>query len=156
MPNNVSARIKSELNRRWWVLGALFVGLLFWTLVARPQTEYRTLTRNGQTVRLEVAATQDQRSRGLGGRSALPLNQGMLFIYSDEAVRCFWMKDMRFPIDIMWLDGTQKIVHIARNVRPETYPQTFCAAGQPARYVIELPAGQAAPLGADPGQTLRF
>lgn len=77
----------------------------------------------------------------------------MLFLYEDEAQRCMWMKDMRFAIDMLWLDSRKKITKIQKDVRPETYPDAFCARAQ---YVIELKAGEAERHRLRSGQTLAF
>ncbi|MEX2014012.1 MAG: DUF192 domain-containing protein, partial [Parcubacteria group bacterium] len=52
----------------------------------------------------------------------------------------FWMKDMHFAIDIVWIDENFRIVGIEKEVRPETFPQVF-RPDQPIKYVLELPAG---------------
>jgi hypothetical protein len=103
---------------------------------------------------LEVAETEGARSHGLGGRSALPPERGMVFIFpGDTTERCFWMKGMRFAIDIIWTDSAKKVVHVERNVSPDTYPDTFCA---PAKYVVELRADEAANSSIDVGTQLSF
>lgn len=95
---------------------------------------------NGKTVRVEIAGTPSLRARGLGGHSSLLENEGMLFVFPVDGKYSFWMKDMLFPIDIVWIAADGHIVDIARNVSPETYPQTF-EPSVPVRYVLELPAG---------------
>lgn len=70
-------------------------------------------------------------------------DQGMLFVFNAPDTVCFWMKDMRFSLDIIWLDAQKEVVHIEKNVSPETFPKTYCP-DKPAQYVIELNAGEAA------------
>ncbi len=79
----------------------------------------------------------------------------MLFVFEGVAVQCFWMKDMHFSIDIIWLDAEKRVVHIEKDVSPETYPRTFCPS-KPAKYVIELSAGEASRSSIRPGQKLSF
>ena len=67
----------------------------------------------------------------------------MLFVFAKPSVQCFWMKDMQFPIDIIWLDSTKKVTHIETNVDPMTYPKQYCG-DDTTKYVIELRAGEAA------------
>lgn len=86
-----------------------------------------------------VSSVEDQR-QGLSGRSGLDDKSGMIFLYDTAAERCFWMKDMKFAIDIIWLDAGKKITRIERSLSPDTYPTTYCAS---AKYVVELPAGTA-------------
>lgn len=104
---------------------------------------------------LTVADTDSKRAKGLGGRKYMSQDQGMLFVYDQPGKQCFWMKDMHFALDIVWMDVTKKVVHIARTVRPETYPHVICPA-VPAQYVIELRAGQATSLDMQTGDTLSF
>jgi uncharacterized membrane protein (UPF0127 family) len=104
---------------------------------------------------LAVVTSPEDQARGLGGLETMPQDEGMLFWYADEAVRCFWMKDMQFPLDLIWLDAQRRVVHLERNVSPQTYPKQFCP-DKPARYVLELNAGQANAARIKAGQTLTF
>jgi uncharacterized membrane protein (UPF0127 family) len=104
---------------------------------------------------LIVAKTTAQQTKGLGDRNSLPTNEGMLFLYPNSGERCFWMKDMRFPLDMIWTDSHKKVVALEQNVSPQTYPETFCSK-TPAQYVIELNAGQVSLAGIRAGQTLSF
>ena len=114
-----------------------------------------TLHAGSQMYTLRVANTPPAQQKGLGGLYSLPKNQGMLFTFSGPDVRCFWMKDMRFPLDVIWLDAGKQVVHVERNVAPATFPDEFCP-NTPAQYVIELNAGEAARANIQPGETLTF
>lgn len=81
------------------------------------------------------------KAKGLGDRDDIGDDQAMLFVFDQPAQQCFWMKDMRFPIDMVWLSATSRIVHIERNVSPRTYPHSFCPPVA-AKYVIETNAHQ--------------
>ena len=112
-----------------------------------PQTaSASSVTVGTSTILVEVADTNEKRTRGLSGRQSLSENHGMLFIFDYENNWGIWMKDMRFPIDIIWADSRGKIITIARNVSPGTFPNAFYPAA-PARYVLELPAGETATRG---------
>ncbi len=89
---------------------------------------------------VSVADTARTRQLGLSGRSRLSADEGMLFVFPEDGKYAFWMKDMRFSIDIIWLSAAGSIVHITRSVSPDTYPRTF-ESDTPARYVLELSAG---------------
>lgn len=80
--------------------------------------------------------------RGLSGREKLPENSGMLFVFDKPDYHSFWMKDMKFAIDIIWIDENKKIVDITYNTAPETYPATF-RSNVPVQYVLEVNAGWA-------------
>jgi len=106
----------------------------------------RTITTGGVSVAVEVADTEALRERGLSGRSDLQSGKGMLFVFDTDGLWNIWMKDMQFPIDIVWADVDGKVITIASNVAPDTYPKSFFPSA-PARYVVELPAGFAAANG---------
>ncbi|MDQ3076761.1 MAG: DUF192 domain-containing protein [bacterium] len=95
---------------------------------------------NGKTYILEIADTALERQQGLSNRQALPQEHGLLFVFEDEGQYGFWMKDMNFPIDIIWLDKNKKIVFIKENVVPESYPQSY-SNKVPALYVLETNVG---------------
>jgi hypothetical protein len=93
-------------------------------------------------VQAEVADTNGARARGLMFRKKLLLTQGMLFIFPSDDRHTFWMKNMRFPIDIIWIDRDKTIVDIKAGVVPCT--ATRCQSFIPkalARYVVEVAAG---------------
>lgn len=113
------------------------------------------LQTTAQTYVLDVAATNGARAKGLSDRQSMSPNRGMLFIYPDDTRHCFWMKDMHFPLDIIWIDPSKRVTHVEPGVPPNSYPQTFCPTA-PAQYVIELNAGQAQLADIRPGQTLSF
>lgn len=120
----------------------------------QPAAPTTCLNIDGRCVELERLETNQQRLKGLSDRDFLSPNTGMLFSYNNPATECMWMKDMRFSIDIIWLDESQVISKIERNVAPETYPQSFCQDN--TMYVIELNAGDAERLGLQTGQKLSF
>ncbi len=86
------------------------------------------------------ANTIESREKGLGGMDKLSDNSIMLFTFDHSDNYGFWMKDMKFPIDIIWLDEDYKIIHIEEKVSPESYPKIFYP-GEKSLYVIEMNAG---------------
>lgn len=102
----------------------------------------------GQTIKVEIASTISARERGLAGRENLVPGRGMLFVFPKRGYHAFWMKGMKFPIDIIWIDGN-KIVDIApRALAPEDgeEPRVYRPRGE-ANFVLEARAGSAAMLG---------
>ncbi len=91
----------------------------------------------GGSIEVEIADTPEKQRLGLSGREELEQGKGMLFVYPFEDERSFWMKDMNFSIDIIWIDKDFKITHIESSMSPETFPKSFSARAQ---YVLELPA----------------
>lgn len=90
-------------------------------------------------IQFERVTTSEQQRRGLSGRSSLPVDQAMLFIFGTPGKQCVWMKDMKFNIDIVWLNKHREIVKIEQNIAPSTYPSEFCS--EDSKYVIELNEG---------------
>ena len=74
-------------------------------------------TSTGEQIPVEVADTLKKRSLGLGKRASLKKGWGMLFVFEKREPHRFWMKDMQFPLDIIWLDN-HRIVHIIQNAKP--------------------------------------
>lgn len=114
-----------------------------------------SLELKGQTLTVEIARTPEEQSRGLSGRPELAETGGMLFVYEAPEQPRFWMKEMHFPIDIIWLDQKQKVVEITRNLSPQTYPQTF-SPRTPIKYVLEVNAGTAAKNNLQIGDLIHF
>lgn len=94
---------------------------------------------DGIYIDVEIADTPAEQEQGLSGRQNLAENTGMLFVFDHPSLYSFWMKDMNFPLDFIWIDQSWKIIDITKNVSPDTYPQTF-QPQQPAQYIIELNA----------------
>lgn len=105
-----------------------------------PQVKTYPLTINTVAIKAELAETKEQQERGLGGRKGMPDDYGLLYILPKPYFYDFWMKDMKFPIDIIWVDRNQNIVDITRNLTPDSYPRIFQPV-RPAQFVIEVNAG---------------
>lgn len=101
---------------------------------------------------LEIAANNASRLQGLSDRDSLEPGHGMLFVFERPAKECFWMKGMRFPIDMIWLNEQREIIKIEQNITPETYPESFCADN--TKFVLEVNSGQAEQAGLALGQRL--
>lgn len=122
-------------------LSLLAVGVMaFGVQHSRENARMHSVTIGGETVFVTVAQTQEERQRGLSGRPGLAADEGMLFVFPKDGVYSFWMKDMLFSIDIIWISGDSSVVHIEKDVSPASYPRTYSSEG-PARFVLELPAG---------------
>jgi uncharacterized membrane protein (UPF0127 family) len=133
---------------------ALVVAIALSLLGTRAGTQV-TLESAGRKYTLQVAATPAARELGLGKRMSLADNRGMLFVFSSSQEQCFWMKDMHFPLDMIWVSSTHRVEYVETAVSPTTYPHIFCPDVM-AKYVIELNAGQASQAGIRTGKTLRF
>ena len=107
------------------------------------------------TVRVELARTAEERTRGLGGHAPLGADEGMLFVFPEAGRHSFWMKGMTFTLDIIWIRDGQ-VVHVLADVpppRPGTPDSELPIYTPPAaaNYVLEVPAGFAARWGIQAG-----
>jgi uncharacterized membrane protein (UPF0127 family) len=105
----------------------------------------------GATVQAEVAASDDARKQGLSGRPSLAEDRGMLFVYPGHAERTYWMKGMRFPIDIVWIDSG-RVTRVEREVPvPAGGNLPLYSSRGPVDRVLEVRSGWAARHAAGPG-----
>ena len=102
---------------------------------------------------LEMATTTAQQQLGLGNRASLPVSSGMLFVFPSSAEHCFWMKGMRFALDIIWLTPHDKVVSVEAHLLPKSYPSAYCAVSED---VMELNAGQAQAAGIAVGRAVKL
>ncbi len=109
----------------------------------------------GKTYIVDVSDTAYTKMKGLSGRESLSQNHGMIFMFENEDKHGFWMKDMNFSIDIIWIDKNFVVNHIEKDVSPQTYPKVFYPDA-PSLYVLELASGQADLLGLKVGDTVDF
>ncbi|MGH8054479.1 MAG: DUF192 domain-containing protein [Stenotrophomonas sp.] len=112
----------------------------------------------GSRYQVELAQDDDTRARGLMFREEMDIDHGMLFIHDRQEPQAYWMKNTKLPLDILYFDTERRLVSQQRDVPP-------CSAGdmcppypsfKPARYVLELNAGQAAKLNLQDGTELVF
>lgn len=90
---------------------------------------------------VEIARTDEERSRGLMHRTDLPADRAMLFVFQQQGQRSFWMHNTPLPLDIVYVDAAGAIISIAANTTP--FSRAPIPSGLPARYVLEVHAGTA-------------
>jgi uncharacterized membrane protein (UPF0127 family) len=178
MPN--SGRAKTKLVRKFlsssnyiWIIGlaALVVIILAVTTFSHDQPKpvsspcgvYRTdkvVRISSETINAEVASTDASRTQGLSGRPCILPNQGMLFVFDKPGFYSFWMKDMKFPIDIIWISPEHKVVGLERDVEPSTYytknPFFINDKTHIAQYVLELKANRSTDMHMTLGTPVTF
>ena len=101
------------------------------------------ITVNDQILIADISATPEQRTKGLSVKDTLAENEAMLFVFDVEAEHRFWMKDMKFPIDIIWISSDKKVVDIEHNLQPCDLG-LFCSMYEPegdSLYVLETVGG---------------
>ena len=105
-----------------------------------PRATTIPLAIGNTKITVEIADTETERTRGLSGRSFLPENTGLLFVFDTTDNHSFWMKEMNFPIDIIWFDDHWRVVDITTNALPKDFPRTY-RPRSPVRYVLEVNGG---------------
>ena len=112
----------------------------------------------GYELSAEIPVTGELMSKGLSVKNQLRENESMLFVFEEPLRHTFWMKDMKFPIDIIWLDSNGKIVHIEENLMPCPLV-LICPSYAPntdSQYVLETIAGFAQRHNISLGTTIKF
>jgi uncharacterized membrane protein (UPF0127 family) len=94
----------------------------------------------GKNIKMDISDTDCKRELGLSGRKSLLDGTGMIFVFEKNGNYGFWMKEMKFSIDMVWVESDLTVNGIEKSAAPETFPKIF---GQEylAKYVLELPAG---------------
>jgi len=97
---------------------------------------------NETSITAELAITDEERQLGLMFREKINYDQGMLFVFEEEGIHSFWMKNMKIPLDLLWLDKNKRIIHIEECVPPcKRDPCPSYTPRYSAMYVLELKAG---------------
>jgi len=99
-----------------------------------------TVTIGKAVFSVRVADTEAKREQGLSGTQPLCAQCGMLFVFPSVGKPGFWMKDMNYSLDIVWVGQDKKIVGVEKNLSPASYPKIVYPSA-PTLYVLELPAG---------------
>lgn len=102
-----------------------------------------------------IADDKCKKDLGLSGKETLDNEEGMMFIFEKLGKYPFWMKDMKFSIDILWINDNFKVVGIEKNVSPKSYPKTY-GNNYPALYVLETQNGYLEKNNIKLGQKINF
>lgn len=108
-----------------------------------------------KTFSVEVARTRTELERGLSLHIPLLNDQGMLFVFTKEDFHDIWMKDMLFPIDVLWIDSNLRIIYMEKSILPDSYPKIFSPETKNL-YVLEIPSGQVDFLNIKIGDKVKF
>lgn len=141
------------------LIGIMVVWIIFVRINTPAIPDRPAISLRGHRIAVEIASTPETRSRGLGGHQPLAADEGMLFVFSSPEIQTFWMKDMTFPIDIVWLAGPDthnlRIAGYEENVDPQIgakdYELKLYPSPEPVQYVLETRAGEMHTIGALPG-----
>lgn len=106
--------------------------------------------------KLWIADDENSRILGLAGVESLPPNGGLLMDFGKDDPAGIWMKDMKVPLDIVWLDAEKKVIYIVTNASPDLSTTKTFTPPKPARYVVELSAGSVKNSAIKVGNTAEF
>lgn len=147
---------------------AVFFGAIFWAVGGHEIQSHAsfywhkltgktvTLEINGYKIEAEIARSSSERQKGLSGREELGKNKGMIFVFEKEDLYSFWMKEVNFPLDIIWIKG-DTIVGLKEKVPVETGPEyTPYLPPEPVDKVLEVAGGWAEKHGVKAGQKVIF
>ncbi|GAB4170880.1 MAG: DUF192 domain-containing protein [Wenzhouxiangellaceae bacterium] len=143
--------MKASPGTSWWLF------LVWVLLIGACEAKDPWVEVGGKRYHVEIADTPETRARGLMFRDRLDDDAGMLFIWPNSAPRSFWMRNTRIPLDIVYIAEDGRIVAWSLNTPPcrtrncPSYP-----SGKPARFVLEVNAGQMERLGVRIGDPVRF
>jgi len=119
------------------------------------ETPLQTLSLGSTVIEVAVADNQQTRRQGLSQLSKLPPEHGLFFVFPESGTHGIWMKDMEFPIDIIWMNEQLQVVDIHKNISPDTYPESFHPQ-VPARFALEVEAGFSIKYDVKVGSTCTF
>ena len=126
-----------------------------------PAPEQPVARIGGASYSVDMAVLPEERRQGLSGREHMAQDAGMLFVFEEEQQLHFWMKEMRFPLDIIWIDAQCRLVGVSAEV-PTPVPNAGndeiprAQSPLPARFVLEVNAGEAARNGLSAGDAVEF
>jgi hypothetical protein len=140
------------------VFGILFlVSASFIFYLINKNNETKKICFKDDCFLVELAQSPKEHNRGLMFRESLPEKGGMLFIFQENGIYPFWMKNTLIPLDMIWIDENKKVVFIEKNTTP--CKEDVCPSINPqveARYVLEINAGVSETLNIAPGSKLEF
>lgn len=124
------------------------------------KTVFKEVEINSVKLQIEVADTQVKRSKGLGGRDSLPINEGMLFVFPNPGQYPFWMKGLSFPLDFIWIRGDM-VVDLTQNVQPSSPGQADSSlqiyqSKEQVNKILEVNAGTIQRLDIKVGNTVKI
>lgn len=127
----------------------LIFGIVFWKNNFSNIQDKKIYTPN-KIYTASIANNKEERELGLSNTTSLPPDMLKLFIFEQSDSYGFWMKDMNYPIDIVFLNENMEVVSFFDNVRPDSYPQVFYPESN-SLYVLEMNTGERLVSGLDKG-----
>ena len=143
-----------EVRRRTHLRDSILTACLLAVLGACPEPGVVSVTIRGATIRAQLAETPEERARGLSGRPSLAPDRGILFLFEEAGFPGFWMPDMHFDLDLVWIrDG--RVVEVSEFVS-RRQPERTHRPREAADTVLEVLAGTASRHGWRRGDRVTF
>ena len=155
------------------IIAAILVGMMLQSYSCKDSSEKKiltkevTFTKEGELtlkkattdsvvarLDIEFATSEYETQTGLMYRKSMQPNRGMLFIFENESQRSFYMKNTEFALDIIYINSAYKIVSIQKNAKP--FDKSSLPSQAPAKYVLEVNAGQSDIWGIEAGDVIEF
>jgi len=143
MQSKETKKIESALKNRfflYFLVGSLLALLFSLSIAIRSIIPFKYAQLGQTTIVVRNVSTNALRVQGLSGTKSLEANEGMLFDFKQVGQWAMWMKDMHYPLDIIWITSSGKVVYEATNLQPNDYP-TIHENTTACRYVLEVNAG---------------
>ena len=139
------------------IIGILIIAILLIIIFQKQfNNNYKKICiEDKKCFEIELADTPEERVSGLSNRKILEKNSSMLFVFEDEKITGFWMKDMKFSIDIIWINKNMEITGIEKSLEPCT--ENSCPAFYPEekiKYVLEINSGISEEFGFEKGDII--
>ena len=151
--------IKKIIPTKKYLLIALAISVLILAIYYKKEvpSDKIPIEIKGNTVMVELADTKTEQAKGLMFRKNLDENEGMLFVFDSERRHSFWMKNTLIPLDMIWINSKNEVVHIEHSAPPcKESPCPTYSSDQYAQYVLELNGGWAIKHGLSLGDTIAF
>lgn len=125
------------------IAGAIIIiAITFFVTIFSSGTSKKVMLQVGSGIfKADVALTESDRQKGLAGVEKINPDGALLMVFPKSDLWGIWMKDMKIPIDILWLDENKKVIFIVTNASPDLQDTKTFLPKTPARYVVEIPAG---------------
>lgn len=142
--------------------GIVIVGLVLILVALVASYAYRNFQPSSElrvgsgVFNIQLATTDEARQQGLSGVDHLDANQGLLMAFPSDDEWGIWMKDMKIPLDIIWMDHEKKVIFIVTDASPDLGTSKTFKPKTPARYVLEVPAGTVKNAGIQVGSLATF
>ncbi|HTZ11513.1 MAG TPA: DUF192 domain-containing protein [Candidatus Margulisiibacteriota bacterium] len=144
------------MSRLFFKFSLVLVPILCWVVFSNAENNTKEICFENSCVKAEIADSPEKRADGLMFRKSLGKNEGMLFILEEEGRPGFWMKNMYFSLDIIWMNKSKEVTEVSKGVLPCTDDCQDIIPVKEVKYILEVPAGFADSHHIKPGEKANF